>query len=75
VLTTEKLKLFTSVRKLMPTTPHVDPRIENAVGRAEPQNSDVNSLKKTRQDLFLEQLFVLEKLLALFRHWQVGISR
>jgi hypothetical protein len=56
VLTMEKLKLFTSVRKLMPTTPHVDPRIENAVGRAEPQNSNVNSLKKTRQDLFLEQL-------------------
>ena len=56
VLTTEKLKLFTAVRKQMPTTPHVDPRIENALGRAEPQNSNVNSLTKTRQDLFLEQL-------------------
>ena len=56
VLTTEKLRLFTAARKLMPATPHVDPRIENAVGRSEPMNSNINSLKKARQGLFLEQL-------------------
>ncbi|WP_353070510.1 phospholipase D family protein (plasmid) [Tunturibacter empetritectus] len=56
VLTTETLSKFTLVRKLMPKVPHLDPRIENAVGRAEPINSNVNSLKKTTQSIFLEQL-------------------
>jgi phosphatidylserine/phosphatidylglycerophosphate/cardiolipin synthase-like enzyme len=36
VLTTETLSKFTLVPKLMPKVPHLDPRIENAVGRVEP---------------------------------------
>jgi phosphatidylserine/phosphatidylglycerophosphate/cardiolipin synthase-like enzyme len=57
VLTTEKLgafkQAFASIRR---QGPDPDAVIENAVGRAEPININVDSHQKTRERIFLEEL-------------------
>lgn len=57
VLTSETLETFTAAHKgLSQTGPSPDEIIEDAVGRAEPANINVDSKKKAPERLFLEQL-------------------
>lgn len=57
VLTDEKLETFTKThRQTRQSGPDPDTLIENAVGRAEPANINVDSTKHSPERLFLEQL-------------------
>jgi hypothetical protein len=57
VLTAEKLQRFTVKHGLLTRgTSDLDALIEDAVGKSEPTNSNVESSKKTKEDIFLEEL-------------------
>jgi hypothetical protein len=57
VLTNEKLAAFTNISESVKRPwPDSNPRIEAAVGRAEPINSSVQSRKQTTERMFLEDL-------------------
>jgi len=57
VLTSDKLKRFTAIYEtIKPSWPDADPRVEQAVGKAEPTNIAVGSEKATAEGIFLENL-------------------